>query len=425
MIAAGTQPNTTLAIEDDVHFKLHGKYFQAVDSESNLVVPDFIAKPTSVEIFTIRDQAPTVSYLGDLHPSFVGNVVKAMASAKNAAPIVAKHLSLKPSQNDMSGTSFFENLDKQLLATVYKVEKLTNTIYEIIIRAPLAARQFKPGQFYKLQNFRKYAPHIDGYSLSFEPIALTGAWVDEDAGIISLIVLEMGGSSNICKTLKVDEPVILMGPTGTPTEIPTNETVMLVGGGLGNAVLLSIGKALRSNGCKVIYFAGYKKSSDRFKQADIESASDITVWCCDETELTKTRGSDLSFQGNILQCIEKYSAANQEINLQDVDRIIAIGSDKMMAAVAYARHNSLKHLFKESHIAIGSINSPMQCMMKQICGQCIQRHVDSKTGEERYIYSCENQDQLLDDVDFKNLGDRLSLNSAQEKICNKVIANLL
>ena len=51
-----------------------------------------------------------------------------------------------------------------------------------------------------------------------------------------------------------------MGPTGTPTDIPKNETVMLIGGGgLGNAVLFSIGKAMRENGCKVLYFAGYKK----------------------------------------------------------------------------------------------------------------------------------------------------------------------
>ncbi|MCE2992801.1 MAG: FAD-dependent oxidoreductase [Candidatus Jidaibacter sp.] len=425
MIAAGTQPNTTLSIEDEMNFKLDGKYFQAIDNSLNVITPQFIAKPESVEIFTVRHQVPSVSYLGDLHPSFVGNVVKAMASAKNAAPIVAAHLLHAAPQNKSEAQSFFASLDKQLLAIVHKLVKLTDTIYEIIIHAPLAASQFKPGQFYKLQNFRKYAPHINGYSLAFEPLALTGAWIDEKAGIISLIVLEMGGSSNLCKALKIGEPVILMGPTGTPTDIPHNETVMLVGGGLGNAVLLSIGKALRKNGCKVVYFAGYKKAEDRFKQADIESASDITVWCCDESELSKTRSTDLSFYGNMLECIKKYSTTNTRINLKDVDRIIAIGSDKMMAAVAYARHNSLQNLFKESHIAIGSINSPMQCMMKQICGQCIQRHVDTETGEESYIYSCENQDQLLDEVDFKNLGDRLSLNSAQEQVCKKVIANLV
>lgn len=33
--------------------------------------------------------------------------------------------------------------------------------------------------------------------------------------------------------------MILMGLTGTPTETPLGETVLLLGGGLGNAVLFS------------------------------------------------------------------------------------------------------------------------------------------------------------------------------------------
>ena len=39
-------------------------------------------------------------------------------------------------------------------------------------------------------------------------------------GLLSTIVLEMGGSSDLCALLKPGEPVILMGPTGTPTETP-------------------------------------------------------------------------------------------------------------------------------------------------------------------------------------------------------------
>ena len=57
---------------------------------------------------------------------------------------------------------------------------------------------------------------------------------------------------------------------------------MLVGGGLGNAVLFSIGQALRAAGSKVIYFAGYKQSIDRYKVEEIEAAADVVVWCCDE-----------------------------------------------------------------------------------------------------------------------------------------------
>ena len=58
--------------------------------------------------------------------------------------------------------------------------------------------------------------------------------------------------------------------------------MLLIGGGLGNAVLFSIGQALRANGSRVIYFAGYKRAIDRYKVEEIERAGDVIVWCCDE-----------------------------------------------------------------------------------------------------------------------------------------------
>jgi len=87
-----------------------------------------------------------------------------------------------------------------------------------------------------------------------------------------------------------------------------------------------------------------------------------------------------------------------------------------MGAVAMARHHQLKPYLKENHMAIGSINSPMQCMMKEICAQCLQRHVDPITGEETIVYSCRNQDQDLDRVDFHNLATRLGQNRVQERL---------
>ena len=92
----------------------------------------------------------------------------------------------------------------------------------------------------------------------------------------------MGGSSDLCVTAQARRAVVLMGPTGTPTEIPSDETVVLVGGGLGNAVLFSIGQAMRAAGNRVLYFAGYKHMIDRYKVAEIEAAADVVVWCCDE-----------------------------------------------------------------------------------------------------------------------------------------------
>ena len=140
-----------------------------------------------------------------------------------------------------------------------RVDRLTPTIVEVVVEAPAAARNFEPGQFYRLQNYEARSKKVDGTLLTMEGLALTGAWVDKDKGLLSLITLEMGGSSDLCALLEPGEPVIVMGPTGTPTEIEPGETVVLAGGGLGNAVLFSIGQAFRKAGSKVLYFAGYKK----------------------------------------------------------------------------------------------------------------------------------------------------------------------
>jgi len=67
----------------------------------------------------------------------------------------------------------------------------------------------------------------------------------------------------------------------------------------------------------------------------------------------------------------------------------------------------------------------MQCMMKEVCAQCLQRHVDPETGREEFIFSCYNQDQDLDRVDFANLQARLRQNSVQEKISNRWFEHLL
>ncbi len=299
----------------------------------------------------------------------------------------------------------FDGVDDLLTATVVKVERLTPTIVEVVVRAPAAAQNFQPGQFFRLQN---YESRITNHKsrLAMEGLAMTGAWVDIERGLVSIIALEMGGSSNLCAQLKEGERVVLMGPTGAPTDIPENETVVLAGGGLGNAVLFSIGKTMREKGNRVIYFAGYKTLQDRFRVSDIEAAADQVIWCCDEAPgFAPTRTGDKTFVGNIVAAMEAHVDM-----VNDADRVIAIGSDNMMAAVAHAR----KTLVPKA-IAIGSINSPMQCMMKEICAQCIQEHVDDQ-GKISYVFSCTNQDQCLDTVSFPHLAERLKQNSLQEKL---------
>jgi NAD(P)H-flavin reductase len=263
-----------------------------------------------------------------------------------------------------------------------------------------------------------------------EPLALTGAWVDPGRGLLGLIALELGVSSRLCSALREGEAVVLMGPTGAPTEIPAGSTILLAGGGLGNAVLFSIARAAKERGCRVVYFAGYKKAADLFKREEIEQGTDLVVWSVDAgPPIEALRPQDRSFVGNIVQAMLAYARGAlgpAPIPLLEVDRIIAIGSDRMMAAVARARHESLAEHLRPDHVGIGSINSPMQCMMKEVCAQCLQKHVDPATGREaRVVFSCFNQDQPLDRVDWGHLRLRLSQNTVQEKLANLWLDHLL
>jgi NADPH-dependent glutamate synthase beta subunit-like oxidoreductase/NAD(P)H-flavin reductase len=426
LVAAGTQPNTVLAREDG-RILLDGKYFQAIDEDGHNVTPERSAKPEIPQV--LMHAAPdgrTISFFGDLHPSFFGNVVKAMGSAKRGYPVVSRALAAR---NPASTPDAVRAASAGLSARVHAVRRLTPTIVEVEIEAPAAASAFRPGQFFRLQNLERHAPKlveaglaepgIGATLLGMEGLAMTGASADPARGLVSVIALEMGGSSDLCAHLKPGEPVVLMGPTGTPTHIEPNTTTILVGGGLGNAVLFSIGAALRAAGTRVLYFAGYKAMRDRYKIEEIERAADCIVWCCDEAPgFTPRRPQDRAFVGNIVEAMAAYGAGRlgeQPVPMRDATQLIAIGSDRMMAAVGAARHGVLAPYLAPGHTAIGSINSPMQCMMKEVCAQCLQPQTDPVTGERRVVFSCFNQDQALDWVDFPALAERLRQNALAEK----------
>ncbi|MCA1817024.1 MAG: FAD-dependent oxidoreductase [Acidobacteria bacterium] len=452
-VAAGTSPNTiyererpgTFALDEWKEFfaphKLEGE-----DGARKLVPA---AKGERAFFTSYEKDGRFITYYGDNHPVYAGNVVKAMASAKfgyeHVAALFADEIAAieageggqgagvgagaaresairKPVATEEDFARLTEKLDDELVPRVVRVDRLTPTIVEVVVRAPRQSRKFEPGQFYRLQNYETDSAVVADTKLMMEGIALTGAWVDKEAGLLSLIVLEMGVSSRLCATLKPGQRVVVMGPTGTPTEIPQGETVLLAGGGLGNAVLFSIADALKRNGCRVLYFAGYKKGEDLFKREEVEAATDQVIWSTDTgDEIEPRRPQDAHFRGNIVQCIKAYAEGKfgaPLFDLREVSRVIAIGSDRMMAAVKQARREALAPYLKADHVGVGSINSPMQCMMKEVCAQCLQRHVDPETGAESFVFSCFNQDQLLDRVDFQNLNARLRANTVQEKQAN-------
>ncbi len=433
VVAAGTNPNAVYEKEHPGTFELdsrHGSFamYRAVEGAGGTWRLEPVPEGEVGFFTSYQDRGRFITFYGDAHPHFAGSVVRAMASARHGYREIARLFEREVAAQDPeeqperenAWVRFAEVLEDSLRAQVVDAIRLGDRIVEVIVRAPLAARNFRPGQFYRLQNYEATAEVVEGIRLTMEALALTGAWTDPARGLISLIVLEMGGSSRLCAILEPGEEVVLMGPTGSPTEIPTGETVLLAGGGLGNAVLFSIAAAMKARGNRVIYFAGYKSARDLFKRRAIEEACDLVVWSVDEgPPIPPRRPQDRSVVGNIVEAMARYGRgelSKPPIPLDTVDRLICIGSDAMMAAVREARKTVLRDLLRPSHVAIGSINSPMQCMLKEVCSQCLQRQVDPATGRDRLVFSCFNQDQPLDWVDFEFLHQRLRQNSAAEKL---------
>jgi NADPH-dependent glutamate synthase beta subunit-like oxidoreductase/NAD(P)H-flavin reductase len=439
IVAAGTVPNVMYEREHPGTFDLddNDEFFSTYSIDDDLSGRHLVPVVGGEEAFftSYAHNGRYVTYYGDNHPAFAGNVVKAMASAKQGYRAVLQLLEEELRAARMAGSDdrrwneLTGRLDDDLRARVVAVHRLTPTITEVVVRAPGAAGNFRPGQFYRLQNYEVDSLRVEDTLVMMEGIALTGAWVDRREGTVGLITLEVGASSRMCALLRPGQRVVVMGPTGSPTEITEDGTVLLLGGGLGNAVLFSIAKAFKEKNNRVIYCAGYKRKEDFFKREEIEANTDIVIYSVDAGEPIETRRpQDRSCVGTIIQAMVRYAEGGLgpvSVPLHDASRIIAIGSDRMMAAVARARHDVLRPYLNENHVAIASINSLMQCMMKAVCAQCLQRHVDPATGRDEFVFTCANQDQLMDEVDFAHLSRRLRANSVMEKIANRWLDYIL
>ena len=154
-IAAGTAPNTIYEDEFPGTFEKDWKFFKRFELENNgsasgsnlqLVAPPENDYPEPkidhpAPLTSYQQDGKFISYYGDNHPVYVGNVVKAMASAKDGYPYIVELFkdelsqlsSDKQVERDQALDTFQNNLDQQWQATIKEVNRLTPTIIEVIV----------------------------------------------------------------------------------------------------------------------------------------------------------------------------------------------------------------------------------------------------------------------------------------------------
>ena len=149
-------------------------------------------------------------------------------------------------------------------ATIQSHNPICPNTYVMVLKAPQIATHAKPGQFVMV--------HLnDGELLLPRPISLCD--IDRINGIITLIYATAGAGTQVMSRWQAGRTVPILGPLGNGFDtdsLPknTDETVALVGGGVGAPPLLFLYKRLTQAGIKADVYLGFKGTdplADYFK----------------------------------------------------------------------------------------------------------------------------------------------------------------
>ncbi len=416
-VATGAKPNIAYEFEHRGTFeRQHYEYKSFCDVEGVLeeVSNQGHSKSKVVGAFTSYQQNDhRVSFLGDTHAIFHGSVVKAIASAKRLYPQIIKVLQpfLQPKSNETEYQDFRQKIEGLFDNRVVSIKRHSECVTELIVHAPLAARHFKPGQFYRVQNYERSAEWVGETCLQTEAMALIAAPVPNQHEQLSFMVLERGVSTRLVARFKPNEPIALMGPTGVRSKIVEGgETILIVGGSMAAIYLRSMAPAWKRSGARVIYLASFKQPEHLFCQSELEEACSQIIWLMRNKPMSQHRPQDLALMGELA---EGFAA----LELAQLDSVWVIGSADLLRKVQALRQTTLQPFLKDSVKFMASVYGPMQCMLKGVCAQCLQWQVDPVTGKRtKAVYACSWHNQPLEGVDIDNIDQRLKQNQMQEQL---------
>jgi NADPH-dependent glutamate synthase beta subunit-like oxidoreductase/NAD(P)H-flavin reductase len=435
LVATGARPNVAYEFEHRGHFKKDQGHYEPHREIDGALVPVPVAahlKEADIGVFTGYESGQKrVSYIGDTHPVFHGSVVGAVASGMRAYPAIVQHFGVQARQSgDVEEYNRFRaSMQSHLEAHVLAITRIAPQVVELTVRAPLAARRFRAGQFFRLQTFESRAGRTHGTVMQGETLPLTGSAADPERGTVSLIVHEKGASARLIKTLRCGDPITLMGPTGVRARIAEAATVMIVTEGFGHAHILATGAALRSKGSRVLHIALFDSADEVYLREELEAAADVTLWVTARgSPVSHCRPQDRAVTGEVISVLRQYAVGmlgRPDLPLSEVQQILIQASNCTIRAFKQARAQELAPFFDGKAPPItASINTPIQCGLKGVCAQCLHWQVDAAGRRTKAVFGCSWQDQPLDIVDLDNVDARLGQNRLQEHLTNLWVEHL-
>jgi len=407
-VATGAQPNVAYEYEHKGTFARSGMSYECYRFEQDHLVaagPLASIKSGEVGVFTSYERDHhRVSFLGDTHPTFHGSVVKAIASAQQAYPkIVESTMAIKSSSGCLGAEeyrSFRNDLEYRFRSKVIAVVRRADHLVELTVQSPMAARNFQPGQFYRIQNYEMDSMTVHHTRLQTEALALLGfkrRGTPEDQ--LCFMVFERGSSSRLVATFRPGMLLAVMGPTGARGHLSysssaVQQSTLVIGSEFSMPYLLSMGPALQKAGHHVLFLATFAYDRYPAYHQEIAEACDVVLWSEDE---------------DFVDVLKNYKG----FPLTRITTVVVIGEGLLIKRVRNCKR--LKSLLAPGVNFLASVYGPMQCMLKGVCAQCLQWQIDPQTGQrKKAVYACSWQHQPIEKIDIENIEERLCQNRCQE-----------
>ncbi len=264
--------------------------------------------------------------------------------------------------------------------TIVNKQILAQKIKRLDVLAPDVATRVAPGQFVMVTP-----------SVGLDPIPLTVVDVDERRGVISLIIHEVGSSTQALGEMSIgDAFASMVGPLGQPALIEKYGLVLAVATGIGAAQILPICRALKKKGNKVFGIIGANSKSVLMLEAQMRVV-------CDELFIATDDGS-YERRGFATQIVRELLAKHP------VAAIYAIGTVPMMEEAS--------RLAKEKQIPVRVTVSTYMVNGLGMCGSCRLKVAD------KWQLACVDGPQFDGhQVDFEDL--MLRVNALKEQGCHR------
>ena len=212
-------------------------------------------------------------------------------------------------------------------------------IKRFLIEAPRIAKKHQAGQFVILR--------LDEHG---ERIPLTVEGSDKETGIISIVVQSVGKTTHQLNGLDAGDGILdVGGPLGKPSVIENFGTVVVVGGGVGTALVYPTAAALKRAGNRVLSIVGGRNRDLVILEEEMRAVSDELYVTTDDGSYGK--------KGLVTDKLWELLESGEAIRL-----VLAVGPIPMMKAVADLTR-------KKSIHTVVSLN-PIMIDGTGMCGGC-------------------------------------------------------